>query len=128
MTVFDTLQDRAAAVLFVQHGEAVSVRVPGVGEPRDVQFLFTEVDDLATADQAQSEIEQLAGDCLRDESNPRGGIADPQLGLTILRSGETRAYAFTGAVLRRSPTMIRLLFRRPRLARLGTSHRQNGPS
>jgi len=125
MTVFDTLQDRAAAVLLAQHGETVSVRPAGGGPPRDVQMLLTENEDLQVASELEREVETLAADCLRDESHPRGGIDDPQLGLSILRAGDTRAYSFTGTVLRRSPTMIRLVVERPRLRRVGTSHRHN---
>jgi len=124
MTVFDELQERAFLVLLAQHGETVSVRGGAGGDSRDVQVLVTESDEHVLQYGLDREVETILVDCFRDEEHARGGIRDPQLGLILLRAGETRHYGFSGDVTRRSPTTVRLAFQRPRLDRVGTAHRQ----
>lgn len=119
-TAGDHFADVCTPLLQEQLGETVTY-FPVAGAARSVTAIVEHMTRREQAAEVDAETDRITVNVLRHEDDAAGGVASPAVGDSVLRSGESDRYAFTGERLASSADTWTLVFERPRPRRLGTS-------
>lgn len=99
--------------------EVVTLRQPGRS---DRQLYAKQVEN--TSELLAQEFEAMNQEMLlvrvgRNEQHEKGGIADPQLGMSLLRTGDPQPFSYTGRIEKQTAHSWTLVFARPRQVMAG---------